>query len=345
MKIALYVNSSMGANTVPWHSQKCWSAGCNALQNHPIIESSDSVLNPEEENIKRLLDECAGKYKIDYQVYDIALKSIGRKARLKGITRTPLLIINGKKTYKMPATEQELALLLTTGKCSVKPSENDSSVVSKKVVLYTKPQKTMSIGPRILDHCSTLNLKWVSSTEVIYSPDEEQTLKGLINLESQGRIELHVRDLNSRRTMFLARLRGIKGPSVRIVNKGKRPDTITKIERVRSNDLENMITQKPSNELPIKARESTKYLKLVPIKFGLMLGVLFLTLLTIFRLIESRAANYTEIHDTLWQYMFLLALLPSISGLIDMMEHYFDMRISETMLIRYLQRLGVYGAY
>jgi hypothetical protein len=345
MKVALYVNSSMGANTVPWHTQKCWSSGYSHDQDYPIIESSDSVLNPEEEKIKKLLEECAGKYNIDYEVYDIALKSIGRKAWFKGIRKTPVLILNGKKTYEMPTTEQELALLFTTGKCSVKPSENDSSIVSKKVILYTKPQKIMSMEPRIFDHIATLGIKMAASTEVIYSPGEEQTLKRLRDLETQGRIRLHIKDLNNRRTMFLARLRGIKTPSVRVVYGNKRPDSITRIENSKPNDLENLIIPKPSAGLPVKARESTKYLKWVPVKFGLMLSLIFLTLLTLFRFIESRAASYTEIHDTLWFYMFLLALLPSISGLIDMMEHYFDMRISETMLIRYLQRLGVYGAY
>ena len=76
MKVDLYVNSSTASNTVPWHSQKCWSAGCNMVANHPIIESSEYILNAEEEKIKKLLEEYTGKHNIDFETYDIALKSV-----------------------------------------------------------------------------------------------------------------------------------------------------------------------------------------------------------------------------------------------------------------------------
>lgn len=110
-KITLYVNSSVASNTVPWHTQKCWSAGCNALANHPIIESTDYLLNHEELQIRKLLEEYTEKHRIDLEIFDISLKATARKARLKGIKKTPVLYINGKKIIKIPGTEGELRLL------------------------------------------------------------------------------------------------------------------------------------------------------------------------------------------------------------------------------------------
>ena len=88
-------------------------------------------------------------------------------------------------------------------------------------------------------------------------------------------------------------------------------------------------------------RESTRYLKTVPIKFGCQIGFLFIVLLGILRLIESRAAAYGPIHDTMEYYVFLMALFPSLAGLMAMVENFFTMRLSETRLIRYLAKLGV----
>jgi len=88
-------------------------------------------------------------------------------------------------------------------------------------------------------------------------------------------------------------------------------------------------------------RESTKYLRTVPVKFVCQIGITFFVLLGILRLIESRAAAFGPIHEDLEYFVLLLAVLPSISGLIAMFENYFDMRISETNLIRYLRKLGI----
>lgn len=88
-------------------------------------------------------------------------------------------------------------------------------------------------------------------------------------------------------------------------------------------------------------RKSTKYLMTVPLKFMGQIGFSFLIILGILRFVESRAAAYGPIHDTLEYYVFLLALLPSIAGFAAMLENYFIMRMGETKLMRYLARLNV----
>ena len=319
--IDLYVRSKVGHSYLARDDLKCFNFNMATNDGLGITTTTDTQPREEDEVLKAALTAFAKKNGLDLVIHDLADKKERRKAMLRGIVKTPVFFYRGMRFHRMP-------------------SENDFSMPTK-VFVYTKPQIIMSMRPRVFDHCSTLGLKWVGSTEVTYSPDEELTLKKLQDLEKQGHTELHIKDLNNKWTLVLARLRGIKKPSLRIVYGDKRPDIITQIENSKLNILENAIIQKPSAELHIKARESTKYLKWIPAKFGIMLGLLFLALLAIFRLIESRAASYTEIHDTLWFYMLLLALLPSISGLISMVEYYFDMRISETMLIRYLQKQGI----
>lgn len=90
-----------------------------------------------------------------------------------------------------------------------------------------------------------------------------------------------------------------------------------------------------------RERESSKYLKWIPVKFSCQLGLGFLILLAIFRLIESRAASFTAIHGTLPVYMFMLVLLPCISGLAAMLATYLEMRLAETRLIKYLEQQNI----
>ena len=85
-------------------------------------------------------------------------------------------------------------------------------------------------------------------------------------------------------------------------------------------------------------RQSLKYIVTVPVRFICMFGFSFLIMLGILKLVESRAAAYGPIHETLEYYILLLAVLGSISALITMLEYYFRMRISETSLIRYLTK-------
>ena len=88
-------------------------------------------------------------------------------------------------------------------------------------------------------------------------------------------------------------------------------------------------------------RESTKYLKTVPVKFACQISFSFLIMLGILRFIESRAVAYGPIHETLDYYVLLLAFLPSLAGLMAMLENYAAMRFSETSIIRYLHKLGI----
>ena len=79
----------------------------------------------------------------------------------------------------------------------------------------------------------------------------------------------------------------------------------------------------------------------VPVTFVCLTGMTFFVILGILRFIESRAAAYGTIHDSLEFYVLLLAILGSISALMAMLEYYFAMRSGETSLSRYLARLGV----
>jgi len=89
-------------------------------------------------------------------------------------------------------------------------------------------------------------------------------------------------------------------------------------------------------------RESRKYLMSVPVKFICSLGMVFGIMLALFRMVESRAAAYGPIHEDLAYYVFILALLPAISLLMALIENYMGMWLSETMLARYLRKLGVH---
>ena len=86
-------------------------------------------------------------------------------------------------------------------------------------------------------------------------------------------------------------------------------------------------------------RDSTRYLSTIPAKFACQLSILFLLILAFLRLVESRAAAYGPIHDDLEYYVLLLALLPSTAGLMAMLENYTIMRMSESSLMRYLERV------
>ena len=88
-------------------------------------------------------------------------------------------------------------------------------------------------------------------------------------------------------------------------------------------------------------RESRKYLRTIPVKFACQISFSFLIILGFLRFIESRAAAYTPLHDSLEFYVLILAILPSIAGLMAMLEYYFSMRLGETRLIRHLTKLGV----
>ena len=88
-------------------------------------------------------------------------------------------------------------------------------------------------------------------------------------------------------------------------------------------------------------RESSKYLMLMPAKFAASLVIMFAVLLAIFNLIESRAAAYGPIHDDLALFVFMLALLPAISGLLAMAENYLCLWSCEASLERYLTKLGI----
>ena len=63
--------------------------------------------------------------------------------------------------------------------------------------------------------------------------------------------------------------------------------------------------------------------------------------MAVFTFIESRAPAYGPIHESLAFYMLLLATLPCTASLLAMLDNYICMRIRETMLSRYLIKLGV----
>jgi hypothetical protein len=90
-------------------------------------------------------------------------------------------------------------------------------------------------------------------------------------------------------------------------------------------------------------RESQKYLAWIPVKFAAGLVTAFCVLLGIIRLIESRAAAYGPIHDDLHYYVFILALLASISMLLAMVENYLILWSAEVSLERYLRKLGIFS--
>jgi hypothetical protein len=113
-EIHLYINSKSSTRTVPWYSQKCWSAGCNTMTNHPIAESSDYNPDDSMSNLRKLLDAYTKKYHIDLEIHDLDLKSEQRKNLFNRIDRTPLLIIGGRKIYTMPTSEKELSELCQT---------------------------------------------------------------------------------------------------------------------------------------------------------------------------------------------------------------------------------------
>ena len=141
--------------------------------------SSEHTLNDKESHLIEVLKEFSKKRHFVLNIHDLALKAETQRAFFKGISRTPVLIINGKRTYKMPATEQELALLFMTQKRSVMPPENDFSKVPVKVILYSKPKKVISTRPGPYDHCAVRGKEWATSTEETYSPGEELILKQL----------------------------------------------------------------------------------------------------------------------------------------------------------------------
>ncbi|MDD5416742.1 MAG: hypothetical protein PHU12_02075 [Candidatus Aenigmarchaeota archaeon] len=111
-EIHLYINSNSSKRTTPWHSQKCWSSGCNALTNHPIAEASN--YNPDESliSLRKLLDEYTKEHDICLEIHDLDLKSEQRKNWFRRIKQTPMIVIGNRQIYDMPANEEELSKLL-----------------------------------------------------------------------------------------------------------------------------------------------------------------------------------------------------------------------------------------
>jgi len=231
----------------------------------------------------------------------------------------------------------------------VRPKRIDLYIKSKTSIYYTQPV------------CRGGGKGWVPEGGIGYADaqssehtldEKDSCLKtSLEALSKKYGFELNIHDLALKAEARRALFKGIiKTPVIVIDNrkiKDPSPEERLLLQQVYmqpSNSRNHYIFRKSRSTMPpVKMRKSTKYLKWMPVKFAFQLGLSFLTLLAIFRFIESRAASYTAIHDTLPFYVFILALLPCLSGLVTMMTTFLEMRFAETGLMRYLERPGIFG--
>ena len=92
-------------------------------------------------------------------------------------------------------------------------------------------------------------------------------------------------------------------------------------------------------------RTSTRYLLMIPVKFGLILSLGFFTWFGLFSYLEYNSGVTSEIHAELPFFSFLLALIVAVNCLIFMFGEYIIMRSSESAMIKYLARFGVSPIY
>jgi hypothetical protein len=114
-RVDLYIKSKSAENTVPWHTQKCWSAGSNMLTNHPIIESSEYELCVEETKVKMIFENIEKRYGINLYIHDLAYKGERRGAIFKRIKSTPTMIADREKITDIAILKDEDAILKTLG--------------------------------------------------------------------------------------------------------------------------------------------------------------------------------------------------------------------------------------
>ena len=86
-------------------------------------------------------------------------------------------------------------------------------------------------------------------------------------------------------------------------------------------------------------RKSTKYLLTIPVKFVVTLGLVFIAIYAVLRYVEYQSSTVGMISDVLAFYVFILAVLISIDGLIVMCEKWATMRLSESRIKRYLKKI------
>ncbi|MBU4070714.1 MAG: hypothetical protein KJ773_00880, partial [Candidatus Thermoplasmatota archaeon] len=158
--IDLYIRSKVSHTYIARENLKCYNFNMATNDGLGITATTDIQPEEEDESLRETLTAFAKKNGLDFIVHDLADKREKRKAMLRGVVNTPVFFYRGMRFHRMP-------------------SGNDFSIMPAKVILYTNPRRIMSMRKRIFDHCSTLNLKWVSSTEETYSPGEEQIMKRL----------------------------------------------------------------------------------------------------------------------------------------------------------------------
>ncbi|MEW5936717.1 MAG: hypothetical protein AB1665_02725 [Candidatus Thermoplasmatota archaeon] len=117
MKVGLYVNSKGYASTREcYNAPEGESGSCyGAISGFRTTLSTDHVLSEKEQKIRDALQNLSEKYRFDLEIHDIALKSERRRARLKGIRHTPLLVIGNRKIKDIPSDEESLRKLIYSG--------------------------------------------------------------------------------------------------------------------------------------------------------------------------------------------------------------------------------------
>ena len=77
----------------------------------------------------------------------------------------------------------------------------------------------------------------------------------------------------------------------------------------------------------------------IPVKFVVTLGLVFIAIYAVLKYVEYQSSAEGMINDVLAFYVFILATLIAIDGLIVMCENWASMRLSESRLMRYLKKI------
>ncbi len=87
-------------------------------------------------------------------------------------------------------------------------------------------------------------------------------------------------------------------------------------------------------------RESKKYLMLIPLKFGLALGMVSMFWFVFFSYLEYGSGMTSVIHNELPYFSVLMGIILSLNCLVEMVFNYLDKSSSEISLERYTIRRG-----
>ena len=150
-ELHLYIESGVSRGFISPNDLKCFNSTMATREGDKglgITSSTDYILCDEDENIIKILKKFTDWSKIAFKVHDLAHKEEKKKAKLKGIKDTPLILFNNRTIPQVPSEEESLLKLLGAQEKEIK------ELISREPILTVIIE-----GDIICKNCGSRNLK------------------------------------------------------------------------------------------------------------------------------------------------------------------------------------------